>query len=227
MRLLLVIVAALPLGAGLAAAEPAGQSPAATGPSRQEVREGFKSLFDGRSLEGWQGSLKGYVPRAGVLVCQKKGGGKLFTKRQYANFILRFEFNLEPGGNNGVAIRAPMEGRPSRAGMEIQILDDSADRYKHLKPYQYHGSIYGMVPAKRGQLRPPGQWNEEEILCDGPHVKVTLNGAVIVDADLTKIPDPPMDGNDHPGRRRKTGFVGFIGHGSRVQFRNIRLKELP
>lgn len=193
----------------------------------KEAADGFALIFDGKTLDGWQGSLKGYVPQDGVLVCQKKGGGKLFTKKEYANFVLRFEFNLEPGGNNGIAIRSPMEGRPSRDGMEIQILDDSANRYEHLHPYQYHGSVYGMVPAKRGHLRPAGQWNREEILCDGPHVRVTLNGAVIVDADLSKLPDPPMDGNDHPGRKRTKGFVGFIGHGSRVQFRNVRIKELP
>ena len=222
MRLLLVVIAAL-----LPGAEPAGQSPAAPGLSEKEIEDGFQAMFDGRTLEGWQGSVKGYVPQDGVLVCQKKGGGRLFTKKEYANFILRFEFNLEPGGNNGIAIRCPMKGRPSRAGIEIQVLDDDADRYKHLKPYQYHGSVYGMVPAKRGHLKPAGQWNEEEILCDGPHIKVTLNGTVIVDADLSKIPDPPMDGQPHPGRLRKKGFVGFIGHGSRVEFRNIRLKELP
>ena len=227
MRLVLVVVAALLPAAGLAAAEQAKQSPAAAGPSRQGIKEGFKSLFDGRTLEGWQGSVKGYVPEGGVLVCQKKGGGKLFTKKEYANFVLRFEFKLEPGGNNGIAIRAPMQGHTSRAGMEIQVLDDDAERYKHLKPYQYHGSVYGMVPAKRGHLKPPGQWNQEEILCDGPHVKVTLNGTVIVDADLSRIPDPPMDGQPHPGRLRKTGYVGFIGHGSRVEFRNVRIKELP
>ena len=149
---------------------------------------------------------RGYVPTDGVLVCKKQGGGKLFTKKEYANFVLRFEVKLEPGGNNGIAIRAPMEGRPAQAGMEIQVLDNTAERYKKLKPYQYHGSIYGMVPTKRGYLRPVGQWNEEEILCDGPHVKVTLNGTVIVDADLTKIPDPPPDGRPHPGASSQEGL---------------------
>ena len=165
------------------------------------------------------------MPEDGVLVCKKQGGGRLFTTKEYADFILRFEFKLEPGGNNGIAIRSPLEGRPSRAGMEIQVLDDTAPRYKKLKPYQFHGSVYGMVPAKRGHQKPVGQWNSEEILCDGSHVKVTLNGTVIVDADLNKI-DKPMDGYEHPGRLRKQGFVGFIGHGTRVEFRNIRIKEL-
>jgi hypothetical protein len=199
---------------------------ASPGPAPNETEEGFVSLFDGKTLEGWQGSLGGYVAEDGLLVCQPKGGGKLFTTKEYGNFILRFEFRLEPGGNNGIAIRSPLEGRPSRDGMEIQILDDDHPKYAKLGPYQYHGSIYGMVPAKRGHLKPPGEWNCEEIVCDGSRIKVTLNGTVIVDADLHEITDPTMDGREHPGRHREKGFLGFIGHGTRVEFRNIRVKEL-
>jgi hypothetical protein len=200
-------------------------SPASTSPP-QETEEGFVSLFDGKTLDGWQGSIQGYLAQDGVLSSKKESGGRLFTTREYADFVLRFEFKLEPGGNNGIAIRAPMEGRTSRAGIEIQVLDDDAEKYKHLKPYQYHGSIYGLVPSKRGHLKPAGEWNSEEILCQGTHFRVTLNRTVIVDADLAKI-DKPMDGREHPGRFRKKGFVGFIGHRSHVEFRNIRIKELP
>jgi len=212
--------------------DPAAPEPAAAattphgGLSKEEIAEGFVPLFDGRSLDGWQGAIGGYVPENGVLVCKKEGGGKLFTVKQYRDFILRFEFKLSPGGNNGVAIRAPLDGRTSRTGMEIQILDDTAPRYAHLKPYQYHGSIYGLVPAQRGHLRPVGQWNCEEILCQGSHIRVTLNGVVIVDADLNQI-DKPLDGYDHPGRFRRKGYIGFLGHGTRVEFRNIRIRELP
>ncbi len=197
----------------------------ATGLRPEEAREGFVPLFDGQTLEGWQGALDGYVADGGVLASKKESGGRLFTKKEYGDFILRFEFKLEPGGNNGIAIRSPMDGRPSRAGMEIQVLDDTAPKYAKLKPYQYHGSVYGLVPAKPGHLKPVGEWNCEEILCRGPHIRVTLNGTVIVDADLSKI-DQPMDGYDHPGRFRKSGFLGFIGHRSRVEFRSIRIKEL-
>ncbi len=202
--------------------------PAACPSSRpQETEEGFVSLFDGKTLEGWQGSVDGYVPENGLLVCQAKGGGRLFTKKEYANFIFRFEFNLEPGGNNGIAIRSPLEGRPSRDGIEIQLLDDEHPKYAKLGPYQYHGSVYGMVPAERGHLKPPGEWNSQEVLCDGRHIRVTLNGHVIVDADLNNVTDPTLDGYPHPGRHREKGYLGFIGHGTRVEFRNIRLKELP
>jgi len=203
-------------------AEPGGTC---GGLSEQEISEGFVSLFDGRTLDGWQGATKGYVPEDSVLVCEAKGGGLLYTDKEYSDFILRFEFKMEPGGNNGVAIRCPLQGRPSRVGIEIQILDDTAPKHANLQPYQYHGSVYGMVPAKRGHLKPVGEWNCQEILCDGSHFKITLNGAVIVDADLSEI-DKPMDGYEHPGRFREKGYLGFIGHGTRVEFRNIRIKEL-
>jgi hypothetical protein len=219
------LLAALLFPMNVLSAEGADSPSTASGSSLQETEEGFVSLFDGKTLDGWQGSTDGYLARDGILSCKKESGGRLFTTKEYSDFILRFEFKLEPGGNNGIAIRAPMEDRPSRAGMEIQVLDDDADRYKNLKPYQYHGSIYGMVPAKRGHLKPAGEWNSEEILCQGSHVRVTLNGTVIVDADLAKI-DKPMDGNEHPGRFRKKGYVGFIGHRSHVEFRNVRIKEL-
>lgn len=187
----------------------------------EEAKDGFVRLFDGKILSGWQGSIGGYLIEDDCLICKERGGGILLTKKEYADFVLRFEFKLPPGGNNGVALRVPPEGNPAYVGMEIQILDDSSPRYKDLAPYQFHGSIYGVVPAKRGQLKPVGQWNCQEIHAKGGHIKVTLNGTVIVEADLDKIDSAP-----HPGLHRAKGHLGFCGHGSRVAFRNIRLKEL-
>jgi hypothetical protein len=193
------------------------------GPSPEETQEGFASLFDGKTLDGWQGDVKGYVVENGTIVCK---GDNLYTAKQYANFILRFEFKLPAGGNNGVGIRTPMQGTPAYVGMEIQILDDGDPKWKDLQAYQYHGSIYGVVPAKRGHLKPVGQWNQEEIVAEGSRVKVTLNGTVIVDADLSKIDKTP-DHQEHPGLHNAKGYIGWLGHGDPVAFRNIRIKELP
>ncbi|MEA1951192.1 MAG: DUF1080 domain-containing protein [Planctomycetota bacterium] len=193
----------------------------------QDKEEGFVSIFDGKTLNGWQGNLKGHAVEDGAIVCKKNGGGQLYTKKEYANFVLRFEFKLQPGGNNGIALRAPIRGNAAYVGMESQVLDDTADVYKSLQPYQYHGSIYGIFPAKRGSLKPVGQWNREEIVCDGTKIKVTVNGKVIVEGDLDTVRTGTLDGKDHPGRFRKSGFVGFLGHGHRVEFRNLRIKELP
>jgi hypothetical protein len=193
------------------------------------AQEGFVSLFDGKTLNGWTlmgGRGPGYAVKNGVLVCPKDGGGNLFTEKEYANFIFRFEFRTEPAGNNGVGIRAPLEGRTSRVGMEIQILDNEAPQYKNLRPAQYHGSVYDVIPAKRGYLKKPGEWNEEEILAQGRHIKVTLNGSVILDGDLDSVKDPEVL-KKHPGLARTSGHIGFLGHTSLVEFRNIRIKELP
>lgn len=197
-------------------------------PGILSAENGFVPLFDGKSLDGWFSPDEkgvGYVVRDGLLVCPAASGGRLFTCGQYGDFILRFDFRLQPGGNNGVAIRAPLTGRTSYEGMEIQILDDYAAKYAKLRPSQYHGSIYDVVPAKRGALKQAGEWNSEEILCQGSTVRVTLNGKVIVDADLGKISDPKIH-KVHPGLKRRTGYIGFLGHGADVEFRNIRIREL-
>jgi hypothetical protein len=200
----------------------------ALGPAAEE--SGFVPLFDGQSLNGWQLVKKvgrGYIVEPGLLICPKDGGGNLFTLREYSNFVFRFDFRTEPGGNNGVGIRAPLEGDAAYAGMEIQILDDTAPIYEgKLRPTQFHGSIYDVVPARQGFLKKAGEWNEEEITANGRRMAVKLNGTIIVDSDLDAIQDPQTL-RKHPGLARPRGHIGFLGHDSRVEFRNIRLKELP
>ena len=187
----------------------------------------FVPLFDGKSLDGWTLVEKkgpGYTVQAGDLVCPKDGGGNLFTVKEFANFVFRFEFRTEPAGNNGVGIRSPLTGDAAYQGMEIQILDTAYD--KPLRPAQYHGSIYDVVPAKRGFLKKAGEWNNEEITANGRQIQVKLNGTVIVDANLDDIKDPEVL-KKHPGLARTNGHIGFLGHGSLVEFRNIAIKELP
>lgn len=189
---------------------------------------GFVSLFDGKTLHGWKlvgGHGPGYVVKDGVIVCPAEGGGNLFTEKEYANFIFRFEFKLTPGANNGIGIRAPYEGDAAYAGMEIQVLDNDAPEYRDLHAAQYHGSVYDVFPAKRGYLKPTGQWNVEEIKANGRRVTVTLNGTVITDVNLDDAKDPAVL-KKHPGLQRATGHIGFLGHGTLVEFRNIRVKPL-
>jgi HEAT repeat protein len=197
--------------------------------SDTEVKEGFKILFDGTNMYEWTGNLVDYKMEDGCisLSADTKFGGNLYTKEEYANFIYRFEFQLTPAANNGVGIRTPLEGDAAYVGMEIQILDSEHPVYKNLQEYQYHGSIYGIIPAKRGYLKPMGEWNTQEIIADGSHIKVTLNGTVILDGDLKEATkDGTMDKKEHPGLFNKSGHIGFLGHGSPVKFRHIRIKEL-
>lgn len=193
---------------------------------RESKETGWKQMFNGKNLDGWQGALNGYeVKPDGVLACKKGSGGSLLSKDEYKDFVFQFEFLLPPGGNNGVAARAPASGDPAWDGFEIQVLDDRAPQYANLKPYQFHGSVYGLVPAKRGYLRPLEEWNHEEIRFQCSKITVTLNGTVIVDADLAKIDRGKLE-RIPKGLDRASGFLGFAGHGDPVHFRNIRVKSL-
>lgn len=190
------------------------------------------SLFNGENLDGWQavgGPLSAWKVEAGLLYCSGGGGGWLSTDHEYQDFEIELEFRVPPGGNSGVFLRAPHQGNPAFAGMEIQILDDRAEKYATLKPYQYCGSLYDLEPPRPGAddqraSKPAGQWQKMHITCVGRHVRVTLNGTAIVDANLDDYPDKEAT---HPGLARTTGYVGLQNHGTRLDFRNIRLRELP
>jgi HEAT repeat protein len=197
--------------------------------SDEEEKEGFKVLFDGTNMHEWVGNTVDYTLKRGhiSLIPSSSFGGNLYTKSEYGNFVFRFEFQLTPAANNGLGIRTPMEGDAAYVGMELQIIDNEDPVYKNLQKYQYHGSVYGVIPAKRGFLKPLGEWNYQEVIADGDHIKITLNGEVILDGNIREASkNGTIDGKQHPGLLNKTGHIGFLGHGSPVKFRNIRIKEL-
>lgn len=197
--------------------------------SSEEKANGYELLFNGKDLENWLGNKTEYVVEDNAIAIYPsgKGHGNLYTGKEYSDFIFRFEFQLTPGANNGLGIHAPLNGDAAYGGKEIQILDNTAPVYAKLEPYQYHGSVYGILPAKRGFLKPVGEWNEQEVYVKGDRIKVTLNGTVIVDGDLKKATrNGAMDKKDHPGLNRHKGHIAFLGHGTVVRFRNIRIKDL-
>ncbi|MDB5261845.1 MAG: hypothetical protein JWQ14_1126 [Adhaeribacter sp.] len=197
--------------------------------SAAEKKEGYKVLFDGTNMHEWMGNTTDYTIAEGNMVVDPKPGsrGNLYSKEEYGDFVFRFEFKLTPGANNGLGIRAPLEGDAAYTGIELQILDNDADIYKDLEIYQYHGSAYGVLPAKRGYLKPVGEWNYQEVIVNGPKIKIILNGTTILDGDLTQArKNGTLDKKDHPGIHRNTGHIAFLGHGSKLAFRNIRIKDL-
>lgn len=200
--------------------------------SAEEEKEGFKVLFDGTNMHEWTGNTVDYTLEDGCIsmIPSKSYGGNLYTKNEYANFVYRFEFQLTPGANNGVGIRTPMEGDAAYVGMEIQILDCEHPIYKNITPLQHHGSVYGIIPAKADHhdaFKPAGEWNYEEIVADGDNIKVTVNGVVIMEGNIREATkNGTADHKKHPGLFNKKGHIGFLGHGSPVKFRNIRIKEL-
>jgi hypothetical protein len=194
---------------------------------RERADEGFAAIFNGRDFKGWDGALEGYQIEDGALLSRPDKGGVIHTDQDYENFSVRFEYRLPAGGNSGLAIRYPGSGDTAYVGMaEVQVLDDSAERYAELDERQYNGSAYGMVAAERGYLREVGEWNFEEVTVDGSTIKVELNGTVILDTDLSVITKLMQD-RPHPGKDRTTGAFGFAGHRSPVAFRHISLKTLP
>lgn len=217
-----------------------------------EAAQGFEVLFDGRSLNKWHGNTTAYVPVDGniYVTAQYGGSGNLYTKKNYSDFIFRFEFFFDvPAVNNGIGIRTGKDVTGVDAafdGMEIQVLDHDDPvyqghpyGYKGIQPYQIHGSIYGVVGAKHLDFGPIKQWHTEEIKAVGDHVTVTVDGQVIVDADIReacqghavapdggKVNPYMIDHRNHPGLFNKEGYISFCGHGPGVKFRNVRVLDL-
>lgn len=200
------------------------------GATKKAENHEFTFLFNGKNLVGWVGNKQSYVVENGMIVVKPEGGGSggnLFTEGEYSNFDFRFEFQLTPGANNGIGIHAPLEGDAAYVGKEIQVLDNTAEKYADLHAYQYHGSVYGVIAAKRNFLKKVGEWNSEQIIVQGQKIKVILNGVTIVDGDfLEASKNGTSDGKEHPGLQRNRGHIGFLGHGDVVRFRNIRIKDL-
>ena len=189
--------------------------------------DGYKSIFNGKNLDGWKGPVDNYevVPGEGIR-CKAGSGGTIYTQGQYADFSARLEFKLPPGGNNGLAIRYPGEKDAAYHGMcELQVLDNEHKKFANLDARQYHGSAYGMAAAHRGYLRPTGQWNFQEVTVVGSTIKVELNGTLILDCDLANVSEYLAD-KPHPGKEYQSGHFGLAGHRDPVMFRNLSIKTL-
>lgn len=196
--------------------------------ARNPADTGFKSIFNGRNFDGWDGPLDCCKVENGAIVWQQEKGGTIYTKETYADFVVRLEFKFPPAGNNGLAIRYPGRGNTAYEGMcESQILSDDYETVtgKKLDPRQVHGSAYGMVAAQRGYQRAVGEWNYQEVTVIGSTIKVELNGTPVLDADLSKVTDF-MGNKSHPGKDLASGHFGFAGHNDPVEFRNIEIKKL-
>lgn len=185
-----------------------------------EEKERSVNLFNGKNLTGWKGT--GYAVQDGTIICTPQGKN-LMTEKVYTNYIFVFEFKLPPGGNNGVGIHYPGEGDPAYVGMEVQVLDNTAEKYKDLKEYQFHGGLYTLKAAKKGHLKPVGEWNQQKITVNGNKVTVELNGVVINEANLDEL---AKQYPKHKGVLRRSGHITFCGHGDPVQFRNVSITEL-
>lgn len=186
----------------------------------------YGSLFNSENLDGWQ--VIGDHPDSwgvedGLLYTDGVGSGWISTESRYDDFIIELEYRVPEAGNSGLFIRAPHEGSPAYDGIEIQILDDYADRYANLQPWQFTGSIYfEQAPSKR-VTKQAGEWQSMKVRAEGPEIQVTLNGELIVNTSLINY---MYNVPNHPGLLKRSGFIGLQNHGDRVDFRNITIRPL-
>jgi hypothetical protein len=193
---------------------------------RAQEQTGFESIFNGRDFTGWRGPVENYEVVDGAIVCRPGKGGTIFTEKVYADFVAIMEFKTPPGGNNGLAIRYPGSGQAHIDGFcELQVLDPAYKNHDQLHPTQFHGSVYGLVGAHPGYLRPAGEWNFQKVKVQGMKVNVELNGTVILDADLSQVKES-KEGPLPPGLKRTQGHFGFAGHNDPVAFRKLAIREL-
>lgn len=187
------------------------------------------NLSGGEDLTGWKDgegktTVAGYTIADGV-ISSAPGCSNLMTAKEYEDYILEFEFKLTPGANNGLGVHYPGQGDPAYTGMELQILDNSAEKYQgRLKDYQWHGSLYTLAAAKKGFLKPVGEWNVQRVTVRGARVSVELNGITILNENLDTLNQAYPD---HLGSKRRKGFVSFCGHGDVVSWRKVRIVEIP
>ena len=209
--------------------QPSTETAEISAPEPVSEEPGFDVIFDGESLDGWTligGHGDGYLAQEGRIVLPKGGGGNLYYEEELTDFTFRFEFMLEDGSNNGLCIHCPLTDKNTAYdGNELQIIDNNSERYKDIKEWQKHGSLYNVFPAKTGALKPAGEWNEEEVTVQGRTVKVVVNGQTILDVNMDDVTDPETI-EKHPGLKRASGHIGFLGHNEPIQFRNLRLKKL-
>lgn len=206
------------------------------------AEDGFKKLFpkDGIPRDWvvteWNDLAKEAPPgsewtvKDGVLQPGKERGTWLISRREYSDFIIEFEIKLTELGNSGLALRAPMHGDPAFDGMELQFADY---RYNtSAKDSELTGGIYrAIAPLK--QVYKPTEWNAARVELKGSHLKVTLNGELIQDTDLSTHNEPVKRHDDTSAppvkdrpRRGHIGFQHLSRDSSPVLIRNARIKIL-
>lgn len=201
----------------------------------EEKAAGWKLLFDGKTTAGWRAYGADSMPSGWQAVegslTRVSRAADIITKEQFGDFELTLEWKVERGGNSGVFYRA-VEGLEwiYHGAPEYQILDDSSHRDGR-NPLTSAGANYGLYPAPRGVVRPAGQWNTTRIVAKGPHVEHWLNGQKTAEYEQGSeewaklVAGAKFAAWPQYGKAMK-GHIGLQEHGGRVEFRNIKIREL-
>jgi hypothetical protein len=235
MRVTWSIIFAATIGLGVT-----GPSPSRSDEKGAQKQDVFLPLFSD------SGEPKGWVVRAwddvakpapdgaawrvdaeGVLHGSDPRGTWLVSEQQYGDFELAFEFLLPDQGNGGCGLRFPGKGDPAFDGLELQMLDERYHGGNKVGPDELTGSLYKAI-APRQQVFKPGEWNAYHVRCEGPRVRVELNGVQVIDANLDEHDAKPDRGEPLKARPRR-GHIGFqelSRGGGHVRIRNARIKVL-
>lgn len=198
-----------------------------------EQKAGWKLLFDGKTLNGWQatGNPEGWAVQDGAIANMLRGGGNIATKEQFSNFTLAFEFKLEKGVNSGLWLRWANLRDPVQTAIEIQILDS----YGRNKPDKHDmGAMYDCQAPFRPAYKPAGEWNKMVVTCRDNLIWVDLNGKRINYINLDRWTKPHQNPDGTPNKfdtaykdMSRTGHIGFQDHGGKIWFKNIKIRPLP
>jgi hypothetical protein len=205
--------------------------------SGQAAQPQWVSLFDGQTIAQWRGYKMATVPDSwrveeGAITWTKGAAVDLVSREQYTNFEFEFDWKVPPGGNSGVMFRVTEElERTYHSGPEFQILHN-AGHSDGKNPMTSAGSNHSLHAPTKDMTKPVGEWNQGRLVVNGNHVEHWLNGEKIVDYDLhspdwtkrlmaSKFKDVPRYG------REPKGHLVLQEHGSRIQYKNLRIKVLP
>ncbi len=202
----------------------------------EELKAGWKLLFDGVSLKGWRGYGKpeapdhGWAVENGILKCVAHGnGGDIITVDEYNSFDLEWDWSIPAKANNGIKYLVT-EKRPTARGHEYQMIDDAIVAGK---PRQSTASFYDVLaPDPQKPLKPVGEWNHSRVLVQGNHVEHWLNGKKVLEYELgspeLKAAIAKSKFKTTPGFADKIkGPILLTEHHDEASFRNIKIRELP
>lgn len=178
----------------------------------------FEPLFNGEDLSGWveMGKSGAFSVEDGTLALSnpKNYFNWLRSDETYENFVLRLEYMTPGWSETGIYLHAPLHGNPVRSGVKIHLRHDQTR-----EGARSVGAIYDVQAPIAIANKPTGEWNEMEIYVNWPQLKVTLNGTVIQNMNMALDEDLRW--------RLRNGYIGFEDSGTRIRYRNIRIKELP
>jgi len=212
----------------------AADEPAPNTLSAQEQKDGWKLLFDGKSLDGWRVFKKqdaaGWTVRDGAITLEKPGSGDLMTKEKYGNFEFSIDWKFESGNNSGIIYRVTEEVSPSYvSGPEMQVMPHKAgDKLGK----NSGGSLYDMYAPTANPFKPADQWNSFKIVCNGKHIEQWVNGVKVVETDIgsddwnTRLAASKWK-NAKLFASQPSGHIALQDHGGKLAFRNAKIKVLP